>query len=110
VVTLRELDQPAIVRRVSIPRTRPGQEIAFTHAAGEVVVEHALYVALEHLEREHDSSPRASDRVEELCLGAMRLRIVVLFSEEDDVGASESFDHLRSRRVGHGRWRDDAVA
>jgi hypothetical protein len=60
--------------------------------ASEVVVEQRLYVALEHLEREDDGTATASDRVEQPELDAMGLGVVVLFTEEDDVGGRSLLD------------------
>jgi len=107
--SLRELDQPAIVGRVPVPRARAGDKLTLTYSTREIVIEHGLHVALEHLERQHDGSPGEADRVEQLCFRAMSFGIIVLFAEEHDVGAGESFDHLRSRRFRDGRRRDDAI-
>src|SRR4051812_8159641 len=99
-VFLRELDQSAVVRSVAIPWTRSRKEIGFIDAAGEVVVEHRLNVALEHLERKNHRPSTTPNRLENLRLGAMRLRVVVLLAEEHDIGARESLEHPSARDLG----------
>jgi hypothetical protein len=58
-----------------------------------VALHGVLHVALEHLERERDPAAAPPHALEERVLEPVRVRIVVLLADEDDVGPGEARDH-----------------
>ena len=71
------------------------EELRLRDATREVIVQRWLHVALEHLEGEHDGAAELRDCDKRLDLGAVRIGIVMLLAEEDDIGMSDAGEHLR---------------
>ena len=96
---LCKLDERPVVGAVVGPRPRVLQEVRLTDLAGEVLVEHGLRVALEHLEREGDALAARGERDEQVRLERVRDRVVVALAEEDDVARLGRIEHVASYRL-----------
>lgn len=102
---LRGFDQRPVGGLVVLPRAGLVQELAFVDAAGEVVVEHGLHVAFEHLHRQHDLAlARAQQLLQHAQFDLVRGVVDVRLTEEHDVELRQPFDQLgpAEPRVGLG--------
>ncbi len=89
----REIDERLVVGRIARPRPRDLQELVFGHVAHQEVLERLLHVALEHLERDDDAAAAPRQAFEHRELEPMRVRIVVLLADEDDVRLRQLGQH-----------------
>jgi len=76
--------------------------LEYHHAAGEIVVQHALHVALEHLQRKDDGTSGTTDGVEQPEFGAMRFGVIVLFAKEHHIARGRTRDKRFKRNVSTG--------
>jgi hypothetical protein len=92
---LRGFDQRPVGGLVVLPRARLVQELAFVDAAGQVVVEHRLHVAFEHLHRQHDLALLCAQQFfQHAQFDLVRGVVDVRLAEEHDVVLRQSFDQL----------------
>ena len=92
-VRLGELHERAVVGRVARPGARPLQKVRLGNRSADVGVHRLLHVALEHLERQRDRHMTPREPLEDPALEPMRIRVVVLFADEHDVGPRQVGRH-----------------
>lgn len=108
----RQLEQRAVVLLVERPRPPALQEVLLRDQARQVLVEHVLDIAFEHLERQRHATIAAHSRrgcrggigrraideaAEHLVLERMADPIVVHLAEKEHLGVPRGLDHRRER-------------
>ena len=89
----RELYDRPVVGRVARPWARRGEELFLGGRAAHVLVDRTLHVTLEHLQADGQRCMPAQEPFEHGDLQRVRVRIVVLFADQHDVGAHEIREH-----------------
>ena len=99
------LDHRTVPDLVVGPRPGARQEVALCDQPGEVLVDHALYIGLEHLEREDDlpsglAGEGVDERAKENLFDAMPNEVAMLFTDEQDLLAQRVLDDGGKTRRG----------
>src|SRR5665213_2132614 len=59
-----QLHKRPVIDRVIWPRTRACEEISLVDSTSQIIVQHRLYITLEHFERKYYGPPKSADGVE----------------------------------------------